>query len=655
MRFRIYTIKPYSRGYDMNKRKRVAVFGNGWSDEYLKTALEGIHRCAKEHGTDLYMFIEYSAMGQTNEEAQGDINIINLVDFNDYDGVILLGNTLNNFGELSIIHDRVLKSKIPAVCLEYELDGIDCICTDNYSGMRELCEHLVNEHGIRDVVYVSGDVQNLENKERLRAVKEVLQTKGVTIDEKHIINGEWSYYAVQEYVPTWVKENGLPEAFICANDVMAMGTIFSLINLGYEVPTDVIVTGFDNIMSAQTFAPVVTSGDRGWDERSYQGMEHLLKLIDGEKPSGIMRMPSRVAVGESCGCPISAKSKKMRNNYVNNSYVVPITRTMFDWHLSGLDTVTNSVKKLDDMHDGFANLFKQNPEISFDKYEGATFCMCLDSTFVKSISEPVSPLRIGYSDTMDVIFARNNSQVMPRHTIKTSYIFPIFEEDKDETSTYLISPLHHDGAVLGYAVFKNQYKMIDQYFLQSWLNHISIGLFHAEQSIRMETMNQRLNEMSIMDELSGLFNRKGYERRAIPFIENIRAEGKDGILMVVDINKMKNINDLYGHLQGDLAIRIVSKAIAATIPEDWYGIRYGGDEFVILGEKRFIDDGNAIKNQLCEAVKKQAEDMMLPFDLTISVGSVSINAKDKIAFNEYFKMADNAMYEMKKILHEGQQ
>lgn len=633
------------------KKRKVAVFGNGWSDEYLKTALDGIARCAKENNTDLYIFVEYSSMGQTNEEAQGDINVINLADFNKYDGVLLLGNTLNNFGELSIIHDRILKSNIPAVCLEYELEGVDCICTDNYTGMRELCDHLINEHGVRKVVYVSGDSQNLENKERRRALEDALKESGSSLDEDYIIDGEWSYYTVQDLIPKWLNTHDMPDAFVCANDVMAMGTMFSLLKAGYEIPKDTIVTGFDHIISGQTFAPIVTTVDRGWDERSYQGMAHLLDLIDGAEHTGIMKVPSKLAIGESCGCPISHEAEKIRNNYINNSYVVPIARTMFDWHLSGLDTVNNTAKELDEVHTGLGKLFVTSPEIGYDVYEGETFCICLDSAFVASISEPAPTRHMGYSNTMDVIFARDKGRLLPRQTIKTSYIYPIFEED-GAPCTYLISPLHHEGAVLGYAVFKNQYRMIEQYYLHSWINHMSIGILHAEKSIRMETMNQKLNEMSIMDELSGLLNRKGYEKRAIPFIEQIRSEGRDGILMVVDINKMKDINDRYGHLQGDLAIRMVSKAIAATIPEDWYGIRYGGDEFVILGERKFIDDGGAIKNQLCETVQKQAADMRLPFDLTISVGSVIIDASEKIAFSEYFKMADNAMYEMKKILHE---
>ena len=122
-------------------------------------------------------------------------------------------------------------------------------------------------------------------------------------------------------------------------------------------------------------------------------------------------------------------------------------------------------------------------------------------------------------------------------------------------------------------------------------------------------------------------------------------------MMVVDINQMKMINDRYGHLQGDLAIRLVAKAIKETIPSNWYGIRYGGDEFLVIGENVFVDDGSIIKKQLCKAVESEAQALMLPFKLTVSVGSVLMDPRNDVSLDEYFSLADKAMYEMKQHAH----
>ena len=87
-------------------KKKVAVFANGWSDEYIKNALDGIERGAKEFNADLYLFVQYAAASDKDDEAQGYINILNLPNLEQFDGILLLGNTLNNRGELGILYDK---------------------------------------------------------------------------------------------------------------------------------------------------------------------------------------------------------------------------------------------------------------------------------------------------------------------------------------------------------------------------------------------------------------------------------------------------------------------------------------------------------------------------------------------------------------------
>ncbi len=628
-------------------KRKIAVFGNGWSDEYVLNALEGIKKCAVENDVDVYFFITYSSYDRQDANSQGEVNILNLAHLKEYDGVLLLGNTLNNAGELDILRNRIQKEKVPAVCLEYEVEGIDCICTDNYSGMYELCEHVLSEHDVKRVAYVSGSKGNKENEERLRALRDVLKKHRLSLSEEDIICGEWSYYTIQQILPNWLEQYQMPDAIICANDVMAMGTITVLSHLGYEVPGDVIVTGFDNIGSSRTYVPSLTTVDRKWDERSYDGFKHLLDLIDGKPKQGIKSYPSTLMVRESCGCEVPEAVKKEQLKTINRVYTIPIERTLFDWHLTGLDEATTGRASIEAIHDGLADFF----EHSMTTYEGDTFCICIDESFVDSIYESTEPRCLDYSDEMHVLYARRDKKTMPYHKIKTSYIFPIFADPEEKGNVYIIAPLHSFSSVIGYTVFKNHFPVLDTYFLYSWLRHLRTGLMRSRQNIIMENMNQKLNELSIMDELSGLLNRKGYERKGIPLLEQIKKEEKTALMMVVDINHMKMINDRYGHLQGDLAIRLVAKAIKETIPAEWYGIRYGGDEFVVIGENVFIDDGTIIKNQLCKAVESEAKSLMLPFKLSVSVGSVLMDPKKDVALDEYFSLADTAMYEMKKNVH----
>ena len=121
--------------------------------------------------------------------------------------------------------------------------------------------------------------------------------------------------------------------------------------------------------------------------------------------------------------------------------------------------------------------------------------------------------------------------------------------------------------------------------------------------------------------------------------------------MVADINRMKVINDRYGHLQGDNAIKIVSSVIKSSIPKSWKAVRYGGDEYVILGEYSASEDIEGIKNSIINKSIRVAEDMNSPFNLSVSVGYAVIEPDDSLGIEEYFRMADEAMYEMKQEAH----
>ena len=121
--------------------------------------------------------------------------------------------------------------------------------------------------------------------------------------------------------------------------------------------------------------------------------------------------------------------------------------------------------------------------------------------------------------------------------------------------------------------------------------------------------------------------------------------------MVADINRMKTINDKYGHLQGDTAIKIVANVIKSSIPINWKAVRYGGDEYVIIGEYNISGDIETIKNDIIDKSWRVSQDLNQPFKLGVSVGYVIIEPDNDLENEEYFRMADEAMYEMKQEAH----
>lgn len=628
-------------------KKKVAVFTNGWNDDYLDFALEGIRKRAAEDNIDIFIFLDYTSYDITEDNTKGELNILNLPDLNDFEGVLLLGNTLNNAGENAILREKVLDAGVPSICLEAELEGINCIRTENINGMRELMEHMVVVHDVKDVFWISGPFDNEESQARYKAVVEIMEKYGLTFDQSKIFEGCWSYKIVEEQLPDVVsKLDKLPDAFICANDSMALATCVVLDKLGIKVPQDVKVTGYDNLRSGNNFSPILASVDRGWEERCYQAMDSLVGLMNGEPDFGDKVFDSKFDLGESCGCSMGNEGIRIQQEARRRSFIMPVERTLFDWHLIEMDNCVAHVKDPDDVHTALTEMWEKS-----HSYEGDDFFVCLDQSFVDSMGNDENSRSEGYSDTIDIICGMKDGVSVKRHTISRSDMVPYYDNDSKETVIYVFVPLHAGAECIGYFLGKNNHKLITDFYMNSLVRHTASAIERARQNIRLENLNKILAEISVRDELTSLYNRMGYEKIVIPYLDELRHAKSRAIIVVADINRMKVINDHYGHLQGDLAIKIVAEVIKNSVPKSWKAVRYGGDEFVIIGEYDDTEKMLAIKSLMEEKSKHISDDYSLPFKLSVSFGYVVVEPDTTLEYDEYFRMADEAMYEMKQEAH----
>ena len=122
--------------------------------------------------------------------------------------------------------------------------------------------------------------------------------------------------------------------------------------------------------------------------------------------------------------------------------------------------------------------------------------------------------------------------------------------------------------------------------------------------------------------------------------------------MFVDINNMKKINDRYGHVFGDRAIDSVSDAIKQNIDGDnAIGIRYGGDEFLVIAGNASDDYAVKVKRSIISYIDRENKRGINPFKFSVSIGYVLTDPKSKRTVNDYVDEADRLMYEIKNEYH----
>jgi len=153
-----------------------------------------------------------------------------------------------------------------------------------------------------------------------------------------------------------------------------------------------------------------------------------------------------------------------------------------------------------------------------------------------------------------------------------------------------------------------------------------------------------------MDQLSGCLNRIGMEKIVIPFYEENKNKRLTNILYFVDINKMKHINDNFGHLHGDLAVKTVAAAVLQVIPKNWKAVRYGGDEFLIVGNS-YNYKGEDYCQLITQTLNKKVALMKLPYNLSASAGTYQVPPDSPLTLQQAVEKVDEIMYIKKEQMH----
>ena len=118
--------------------KRIAIFTNGFSNEFVEHIVTGIQRKAQEDSVDLFVFVTYCSPGDHELQNKCQLNIFHLPDPAAFDGAIMLTNTYNFPDEQERVCARFQRAGVPMLSLEVEVPNMSCIKTENYNGVREL-------------------------------------------------------------------------------------------------------------------------------------------------------------------------------------------------------------------------------------------------------------------------------------------------------------------------------------------------------------------------------------------------------------------------------------------------------------------------------------------------------------------------------------
>ena len=169
----------------------------------------------------------------------------------------------------------------------------------------------------------------------------------------------------------------------------------------------------------------------------------------------------------------------------------------------------------------------------------------------------------------------------------------------------------------------------------------------VSRAVKQSTLERELRSLALTDDLTSLYNRRAFYALATQELKVMRRRGRDLLLIFADVDHLKEINDTFGHREGDSALVRTARALDRTFRDSDIVARLSGDEFAILALEASSGDQAAILRRLEEQLAfVSAEENR--YKLSLSVGMVRFDPKNAVVLSDLLSEADRAMYAEKR-------
>ncbi len=624
------------------KRRNIAVLMTGADSDVQSRVLKGIEEYGKAQGCNIAVFHWFTGAYEREKHNLGEINLAYLPDLNLFDAVILFSNTFHIESNKNRLEELLKDITCPVVCIGGRMADFYHVGTDNYVAMRKLVEHYVVDHNMRRLHFVKGVAGNPDAEARFQAYVDVLMEHNIPVVSERISQGDFyvtgAMRAAQEIFNSKLL---FPEVIICANDTMAMTICDCMKNNGYRVPEDVCVSGYDYSVEGQNWNPKLTTIRTKFRELGELACKVAIDILNGEDVPKENLLVDEIMLGESCGCAHCNKEYVKLEESHNEVFHRKMMHQMIELEKSiiAAEDYTGWVEAMKD----FVSVVNP-PEFYFCVNEDF-----VETVFRRSFIEQESMTeeeKLAYTTMSNVIIAYQNGMFKVKDPFESKYALDNLFQDQDAPKLYFFSPLHCLERSFGYFVFVDSDYVVNNQLYVYWL--ISMG--HAVENIRKQNLLQnammQLDEMYIKDSLTGAYNRFGMERFFAEIkMKSIMSKTKMHISFM-DLDGLKKINDIYGHEEGDRIINAAAEILMKYAGKN-YVVRYGGDEFIVMGIVQNIKEIETYWSKVQEGIEDYNKNRKKHATLSMSYGYDTFLIDHKTYLEDCIRVTDKKMYEEK--------
>lgn len=608
-------------------------------------------------------------------------------------------------GAAAVVNLRSWLPAHPVVALGQEFPGTDSVLPDG-GGIDEVARHLVVVHGKTRIAYLGGPATNVDSARRRGDFERAMASLDVPILPEGFEPGDFTFEGGERAMEILLGRIGVPEAVVAANDAMAMGAIKTLRKRGLDIPQDVLVTGYDDSEEGRSHSPSLTTVRSPTHFVAVRGVELALeRLRDPSRPLTSERLGTSPVVRKSCGCLVTTSVMSLPGAFqgkpsvksvgdilcdpakgVRDAFLRRLQRILQDaedgeqeeWselivmaarrinavsdpldRAAAQETLLQAQSLLVEARQGLQGARRRETNLMVRELHRATNLL-LDAAdpggyldLLASVVPSWCPegMRIflyhgSFEPQDDVDLSRCSFEV--RLDLLDGRCSPI-PESEDLLPAVVVPgevwtavPLEQGSHRFGVAIFRNWTRN------EAFVEHLRLSLSLSIHQVWKRGVESRLRglleEQSIRDELTGLFNRRGLKEVGIGFARQSEREGRRLLVLMADIDGLKPVNDTWGHGDGDIAIRTMAEALVDCFRRSDVVARVGGDEFAVLCHVSPDSRPEELVERLRGLLAKRCETNGRPWTVGASVGWADWNPAEDPEMREAMAQADLRLY-----------
>ncbi|KRQ87856.1 HTH-type transcriptional repressor CytR [Caloramator mitchellensis] len=226
----------------------------------------------------------------TSSDMQKTQNLKKLYTEKQLDGAFIMGLKLTDdyYKELS-------EFELPCVLYDIHINNpnVGCVGVDNIKGAFLAVEHLI-KLGHKKIAMINGHKDAFVSFERLDGYLLALNRYGINIEQELVVNADFTDQGAAKTAEELIKKHNDITAIFCASDLMAIGAINALSNIGYSIPEDISIVGFDDLYLAQLSNPKLTTIKQDTTLIGESAANILINLISGQRIGRVVIQPELI-------------------------------------------------------------------------------------------------------------------------------------------------------------------------------------------------------------------------------------------------------------------------------------------------------------------------------------------------------------------------